>query len=97
MPIPVKLTRAHQVTLPKRLLEQAGWMNREYFVADLKGDALILRPLTVKAEPQPPLTSFADLRRHFQRIGITQRDVKQAVAWARRQEPLSKHQRRAKR
>jgi bifunctional DNA-binding transcriptional regulator/antitoxin component of YhaV-PrlF toxin-antitoxin module len=85
MPIPVKLTRAHQVTLPKRLLEQAGWLNQEFFVADLKGDYLILKPLTI--EPlRKPLANFSDLRQHFTRIGITQRDVREAVAWARRQE-----------
>ena len=95
MPIPVKLTRACQVTLPKRLLEQAGWLNQEFFVADLKGDCLILKPLTM--EPRPPLASFVDLRRHFARIGVTQLDVRNAVAWARRRERKPLRHRRAKR
>ncbi len=83
MAVPVKLTRAHQVTLPKRLLEQAGWLDQEYFVADLKGEYLILKPLTMPS--QEPVTSFEGLRRHFAKIGITQRDVRHAVRWARRQ------------
>ena len=95
MPIPVKLTRSHQVTLPKRLLERAGWGKQEFFVADLKGGCLILKPLTMN--PQPALTGFADLQRHFARIGITQRDVRKAVTWARDQEPPRVRQRRATR
>lgn len=83
MPIPVKLTRAHQVTLPKRLLERAGWLEQEFFVADLKEDALVLKPLTM--ESGSPLRNLADLRRHFARLKITQRDVQEAVAWARGQ------------
>lgn len=82
MAIPVKLTRAHQVTLPKRLLEQAGWLEQEYFVADLKGEYLILKPLAVP--PQEPVTSFEGLQRHFAKIGITQGDVRNAVRWTRR-------------
>ncbi len=82
MPIPVKLTRAHQVTLPKRLLEKAGWLDKEFFVAELKADYLILKPLTMNQ--RPVLKSFEDLRRHFARIGITRKDLRDAVAWARR-------------
>ena len=93
MAIPVKLTRAHQVTLPKRLLEQAGWLHQEYFVADLKGSVLILRPLAT-SESRSPIASFEDLRRHFAHIGITQRDVDDAVAWARgRKHPASRPRR----
>ncbi len=84
MPIPVKLTRAHQVTLPKRLLQQAGWLSQEFFVADLKGGRLILSPLTISAPPA--VSSLSELRKHFSRIGITQRDVRHAVSWARRHE-----------
>ncbi|OGX40054.1 MAG: hypothetical protein A3C53_07160 [Omnitrophica WOR_2 bacterium RIFCSPHIGHO2_02_FULL_68_15] len=81
MPIPVKLTRAHQVTLPKRLLERAGWTRQEFFVADLEGGALVLKPLMV--EPRTRIADFDALRRHFTRLGITSRDVQDAVAWAR--------------
>ena len=85
MPIPVKLTRAHQVTLPKRLLQQAGWLSQEFFVADLKGGQLILSPLMIS--PPPAISSLSDLRKHFSRIGVTQRDVRHAVPWARRNKP----------
>ena len=95
MAIPVKLTRAHQVTLPKRLLERAGWLSQEYFVADLQGQALILKPV-VMASSQP-LASLADLRRHFAQVGITKREVTEAVAWARRKERTTSRSRQAKR
>lgn len=95
MTIPVKLTRAHQVTLPKRLLERAGWLDQEFFVADLTEEGLILKPLTVNC--RPPLASLADLQRHFAKIGITQRGVREAVAWSRRQARSVLHQHREKR
>lgn len=83
MQIPVKMTRAHQVTLPKRLLEKAGWLGQEFFVADLQGTYLVLKPLTM--ESRPPLASFADLRKHFAKLKVTKRDIRDAVAWARGQ------------
>ena len=92
MPIPVKLTRAHQVTLPKRLLERAGWLNQEFFVADLRNDSLILKPLTMAARHS--VANLSDLRRHFAKIGITRRDVRDAVAWARQQEDVGRQRHR---
>lgn len=92
MPVPVKLTRSHQVTLPKRLLKQAGWLDQEFFVADLRGEYLVLKPLTL--DSRPSVASFEDLRRHFARIGITARDTRAAVRWARRQEGRPQRKRR---
>ena len=95
MAVPVKLTRAHQVTLPKRLLAQAGWLNQEYFVADLRGDYLVLKPLTM--ESRGTVASFEDLRRHFAKVGVTGGDVREAVAWARQQKRQGKQPHRARR
>ncbi len=95
MAIPVKLTRAHQVTLPKRFLEQAGWVDQEYFLADLRGGALVLTPIRLSGHA--PITSFAELRRHFARIGITRREITEAVSWARQHVGSAPKPRRAKR
>lgn len=84
MPVPVKLTRAHQVTLPKRLLERAGWLDQEFFIADLHGGTLVLKPLTMPLRPL--VETLEDLRRHFARLGITQRDVRKAIQEVRREE-----------
>lgn len=92
MAIPVKLTRANQVTLPKRLLERAGWLNQEFFLADLEGDHLVLKPLTQAGHS--PLASFEDLRRHFAQIGVRRSDVHDAVAWAREKNPRRKRRAR---
>lgn len=89
MTIPVKLTRAHQVTLPKRLLDQAGWEGQEYFLAALQGGSLVLTPMTPDAAR--PLANFDELRQHFARVGVTPRDVTDAVRWARRQPPQPRH------
>lgn len=93
MAIPVKLTRAHQVTLPKRLLKQAGWLDQEFFVADLRGDYLVLKPLDM--ESRPAIKTFEDLQRHFAKVGITQKDVQKAVAWARQSEKSRRLRRQA--
>lgn len=81
MSIPVKMTRSHQVTLPKKLLEKAGWLNCDFFVADFEKDHLILKPLSLK--PEKTLASLSELRKHFSKIGVTATDVKEAVSWAR--------------
>ena len=95
MAIPVKLTRANQVTLPTRLLKQAGWLNQEYFVADLKGDYLVLKPMQFGSEKR--VSSFEDLRRHFAKLGVTSSDVDKAVAWAREQARPGKSRRQTPR
>ena len=95
MAIPVKLTRAHQVTLPKRLLKQAGWLNQQYFVADLRGDYLVLKPMRFESEKR--VSSFEDLQRHFAKLGVTSGDVHKAVAWAREPERPGKSQRQTPR
>ncbi len=95
MSIPVKLTRANQVTLPKRLLERAGWLHQHYFVADLEGGALVLKPM--KTALRPPVANLAELRRHFASLGITSCDVSDAVAWARRPARQAPSRRRTRR
>ena len=93
MAIPVKLTRAHQVTLPVRLLKQAGWLHQEYFVADVKGGYLVLKPMQFESEQR--VSTFEDLRRHFATLGVTSRDVHKAVAWARQQDRPGKSRRKS--
>ena len=93
MPIPVKMTRAHQITLPKRLLKEVGWLDKEFFVADVQGQYLVLKPLTF--DSRSPLASLADLRRHFAKLKVTPRDVRQAVAWARQHPAPEASKRRA--
>lgn len=95
MPIPVKLTRAHQVALPKRLLEKAGWTDQDFFLAELEGSRLVLSPL--RMEEHAPPASFSDLKRHFTKIGITQKTVQEAIRWARQAKESVYRRRRTKR
>lgn len=68
-----KLTVKNQLTLPKAVVTR--FKDVLYFDVSTEGDAIILRPLR---------ESRAELvREQLDRLGITEQDVEQAVAWAR--------------
>jgi len=69
-----KLTSKNQLTLPKRLIEAVG--SPPYFDATLEDGRIVLSPARI---------GNADaVRRKLAQIGITQDDVTEAVAWARK-------------
>ena len=71
-----KVTVKNQLTLPKAVATR--FKGVEYFDVSTDGVSITLRPL---------LRSKADeVREHLARLGITEQDVKDAVAWARRPE-----------
>ena len=68
-----KLTVKNQLTLPKAVAKQFSGV--EYFEISTDGNAITLRPF---------VHSRADeAREYLAQLGITERDVKDAVAWAR--------------
>ncbi len=69
-----KLTATKQLTLPDRLL--ASFPGVDCFSASEENGRIVLVPLRL---------SRADaVRRKLAELGITEQDVKDAVAWARR-------------
>jgi hypothetical protein len=71
-----KLTVKNQLTLPKAVVKQ--FTGVEYFDVSTDGSAITLRPLQ---------RSRADeVREHLAQLGITEQDVKDAVAWARKEQ-----------
>jgi virulence-associated protein VagC len=69
-----KVTAKNQLTLPKAVVSRFPGV--EHFDVSTDGDSITLRPLR---------QSRADeVRAHLKRLGITEQDVKDAVAWARR-------------
>jgi hypothetical protein len=71
-----KMTIKNQLTLPKAVITR--FKGVEYFDVSTDGESITLRPL---------VRSKADeVREHLAQLGITEQDVKDAVAWARRTE-----------
>jgi hypothetical protein len=69
-----KLTSKNQLTLPKRIVEAMG--SPEYFDVVLEDGRIVLLPARI---------GRADaVRRKLAELGITEDDVTEAVAWARR-------------
>jgi len=71
-----KMTVKNQLTLPKKVVTR--FKGVEYFDVSTDGDSITLRPL---------VRSKADeVREHLAQLGITEQDVTDAIAWARRSE-----------
>ena len=71
-----KLTSKNQVTLPKRALDALGGEAPTYFEVVVEEGRIILTPTRVGAADA--------VRRKLAELGITEADVADAVAWARR-------------
>jgi antitoxin component of MazEF toxin-antitoxin module len=70
-----KLTSKNQITLPKAIVEQVD--QAQYFEVQIENGRIMLTPMRV----QP-----ADLvRNKLAALGISESDVEDAVAWARRE------------
>ncbi len=70
-----KLTSKNQITLPKAIVEQVD--QTQYFEVQIENGRIMLTPMRV----QP-----ADLvRNKLAAMGISESDVEDAVAWARRE------------
>ncbi len=68
-----KRTTKNQITLPKAIVSRFGGI--DYFDVSTDGESITLRPLR---------QSRADeVRAYLAELGITEDDVRDAVAWAR--------------
>lgn len=68
-----KKTTKNQITLPKAVISRFGGV--DYFDVSTDGESIVLRPLR---------ESRADeVREYLARLGITEKDVRDAVTWAR--------------
>lgn len=71
-----KMTSKNQLTLPKSVVDSLG--TPEYFDIEIRGGQLILTPVQLQRTDA--------LRERIREMGVTEQDVKDAVAWARRKE-----------
>jgi hypothetical protein len=69
-----KVTAKNQLTLPKAVVSRFPGV--EHFDVSTDGESITLRPLR--------RSRLDEVHAHIERLGITEKDVKDAVAWARR-------------
>jgi hypothetical protein len=74
VPTLAKKTVKNQITLPKSVVSRFHGV--DYFEVSTDGEAIVLRPFR---------RSRADeVRDHMEKLGITDQDLHDAVAWARK-------------
>lgn len=71
-----KMTVKNQITLPKAVATRFGGV--EYFEVSTDGVSITLRPLE--------RSRVDEVWAHLEKLGITERDVSDAVTWARETE-----------
>ena len=76
-----KRTYKNQITIPKAVM--AGFEGIEYFDVQEKQGAIILKPVMVQSREE----ELETIRGKIEALGITEKDVKAAVLWARHNAP----------
>jgi hypothetical protein len=71
-----KMTIKNQLTLPKKVVTRFSGV--EYFDVSTDGASIILRPLQ--------RSRVDEVWAHLEKLGVTELDVSDAVAWARKAE-----------
>jgi hypothetical protein len=71
-----KVTVKNQLTLPKAVVTR--FKGVEYFDVSTDGESITLRPLRQ--------SRLDEVRAKLEQLGITEQDVTDAIAWARRSE-----------
>jgi hypothetical protein len=69
-----KKTSKNQITLPKKIVDQ--FPDVEYFDVQIQGGAIQLYPVD--------MTGAVQVREKLDKLGIDEKDVREAVRWARR-------------
>jgi hypothetical protein len=73
-----KKTSKNQITLPKEAVQKFPGI--DYFDVSVAGDKIELRPVKIA----PVGTSLEKIRKKIQELGLTEKDVKDAIQWARK-------------
>ena len=68
-----KLTAKNQITLPKAVVSAVD--AADYFEVQVENGRIVLTPVRIKQAQA--------VRDHLQRLGISEQDVEDAIAWAR--------------
>lgn len=73
-----KKTSKNQLTLPKEIVK--SFPDTEYFDVSIKDMKIILQPVRITAANM----TFEGIRDKIEKLGITGKDVADAVEWARK-------------
>lgn len=73
-----KRTYKNQITIPKKVMEKFEGI--EYFEARIREGTIVLEPVEVKPLEKNRL---AKIRKKIAALGLTDRDIEDALAWAR--------------
>jgi hypothetical protein len=72
-----KKTSKNQVTLPKEIVKT--FPDAEYFDVSIKDNAIRLVPVKIT----PIQSSLDSVREKIRKLGLTEKDVGEAIRWAR--------------
>jgi hypothetical protein len=73
-----KKTSKNQITLPKTIAD--NFVDTVYFDVVMQDNQIVLRPVTVS----PSGANLNQVRSKMKKLGITEKDVKEAITWARK-------------
>ncbi len=72
-----KKTSKNQITLPKKIV--TALPETDYFDVTLREGTVVLRPVAISE----PGTKLATVRRKIKDLGLTPKDIDNAIRWAR--------------
>jgi hypothetical protein len=72
-----KKTSKNQITLPKEIVK--AFEDTEYFDVSIKDNAIRLTPVKIT----PIQSSLDSVREKIKKLGLTEKDVGEAIQWAR--------------
>ena len=72
-----KKTSKNQITLPKKIV--TALPETDYFDVTLREGAVVLRPVAISE----PGTRLATVRRKIKDLGLTPKDIDDAIRWSR--------------
>jgi hypothetical protein len=74
-----KKTSKNQITLPKAIVK--AFPNAQYFDVRVQDQKIVLLPVKI----MPAASTLEKVREKMRRLGMTEKDVGEAVRWARSQ------------
>lgn len=74
-----KKTSKNQITIPKKILSKLP-SESDYFDVSVKEDSIVLRPVKVS----PAGISFQSIRKKINSLGLSEKDISEAIKWARK-------------
>jgi hypothetical protein len=73
-----KKTSKNQITLPQGIAN--AFPDAEYFDVSIKDNGIVLMPVKIT----PAVSVLESVREKMRKLGATEKDVKEAIRWARR-------------